>query len=115
MLDLDEIRDRLKQGRDRLDSRMNDLGITSDDDIQRFREDEGFADSGSVAAEKGNTISLAETLSESIADIDAALVRLDSGTFGICTECGATIGEARLDIRPAAKCCLDCASNEVHY
>ena len=44
-----------------------------------------------------------------IAKITAALQRLDSGDFGICTECGMAIEPGRLNAYPYADECIDCA------
>ena len=41
---------------------------------------------------------------------EAALARLADGTFGRCERCSARIGEARLEARPTARLCIDCAS-----
>ena len=43
-----------------------------------------------------------------LADIDAALERLDAGTYGQCIECGTTIAPARLAAHPAAPRCVSC-------
>jgi DnaK suppressor protein len=40
--------------------------------------------------------------------IDAALARLDAGTFGRCTSCGREIPTERLEARPWAALCIDC-------
>jgi DnaK suppressor protein len=40
--------------------------------------------------------------------VDAALTRLEAGTYGICTTCGKPISEARLEALPAAAHCIDC-------
>jgi RNA polymerase-binding transcription factor DksA len=40
--------------------------------------------------------------------IDAALVRLENGTYGICVRCGGPISEARLDAVPQAALCQEC-------
>src|SRR5688572_10556531 len=45
---------------------------------------------------------------EEIAAIDAALERLDKGTYGRCVECGTTIAPARLAQAPAAARCVIC-------
>lgn len=45
---------------------------------------------------------------EEIRDIDAALGRLASGTYGECTQCGTLIPRARLNAYPTAKRCLPC-------
>lgn len=44
-----------------------------------------------------------------MARIDAALKRLDDGSYGECLRCGEEIAERRLEIDPAATLCVDCA------
>ena len=39
---------------------------------------------------------------------DAALARLDDGTFGTCIRCGRPIAPERLDALPWAAHCIDC-------
>ncbi|MGI9419242.1 MAG: TraR/DksA family transcriptional regulator [Geminicoccaceae bacterium] len=41
--------------------------------------------------------------------IDAALRRLDDGSYGECAECGEPIAEKRLALDPSALLCIDCA------
>jgi DnaK suppressor protein len=43
--------------------------------------------------------------------IDAALDRIAKGTYGICTNCGNEIAEARLDAVPATPLCAECAAS----
>ena len=43
-----------------------------------------------------------------LAELKGALVRLKSGTFGVCRECGDPIGISRLHARPGATLCIDC-------
>jgi RNA polymerase-binding transcription factor DksA len=45
-----------------------------------------------------------------LARIDAALARVAAGTYGVCAQCGAPIGAARLQALPAAPLCRDCAA-----
>lgn len=47
---------------------------------------------------------------EELAAIEKALARIDDGSFGQCTECGAAISEARLTALPFAELCRNCAS-----
>jgi len=42
-------------------------------------------------------------------DINSALQRIDNGTFGKCTTCGATISEERLKAIPYTPLCVRCA------
>lgn len=46
---------------------------------------------------------------EELAKITAALLRMDSGEYGVCTECGAEIDHGRLQAYPYADECIDCA------
>ena len=41
-------------------------------------------------------------------DIEAARRRLDEGSYGICTDCGADVGFERLHAEPEAARCIDC-------
>ena len=43
-----------------------------------------------------------------IGEIDAALARIDAGTYGRCTGCQADIPEERLELRPFAGTCVAC-------
>ena len=42
-----------------------------------------------------------------LAAIDAALARIDDGTFGTCEVCGKPIDEERLEALPWATLCID--------
>ena len=44
-----------------------------------------------------------------IASVKRALARIEDGTYGECVRCGADIAPARLDARPEAALCIDCA------
>jgi RNA polymerase-binding protein DksA len=41
-------------------------------------------------------------------DVEAALARLDAGTYGTCTGCGSPVGAERLEALPWAAHCIDC-------
>jgi RNA polymerase-binding protein DksA len=43
-----------------------------------------------------------------LGQIDAALSRIEEGSFGTCTNCGKSIAEERLEARPWASLCIDC-------
>ena len=45
-----------------------------------------------------------------INEINAALKRIDDGTYGICQNCGYEINPDRLDAIPQAALCIKCAS-----
>ena len=101
---LDDLRVELEAERDGLRRQLDDLGASSDSSAAF---DEGFADSGQVAAEQGETRVLAASLSEQLGDVEAALGKLADGTYGRCEQCEAEIGEARLEAMPATRYCID--------
>lgn len=41
-------------------------------------------------------------------EIEAALIRLDQGSYGRCEECGAAIAQERLEILPYTRYCVSC-------
>ncbi|WP_022890708.1 TraR/DksA family transcriptional regulator [Agromyces italicus] len=47
-----------------------------------------------------------------LAEIDRALARIADGSYGFCARCGKRITVARLDARPTATLCIDCARLE---
>ena len=72
--------------------------------------DEGFADSSQVAAEQGEVRVLADNLRALLTEVEHALEKFDRGTYGTCENCGSEIPEARLEAKPAARLCINCAS-----
>jgi DnaK suppressor protein len=90
--------------RDRVTSELESMGV------DRATYDDGFADSGQVTAERGEVDALVGSLRETLSDIDEALSKIDDGSYGRCEQCGAPIGEARLEAMPAARLCIKCAS-----
>ncbi|HSM30905.1 MAG TPA: TraR/DksA family transcriptional regulator [Woeseiaceae bacterium] len=44
-------------------------------------------------------------------EIDAALRRIDEGSYGDCERCERPINPRRLDADPTARLCIDCASS----
>jgi len=47
---------------------------------------------------------------DEISNIQAALSRVESGTYGLCVDCGESIGFQRLQAYPSANRCLQCQS-----
>ena len=50
-----------------------------------------------------------EVLRQEIADIRNALLRLENGSYGVCSACGQAIAPERLDALPMAVRCIRCA------
>jgi len=47
-----------------------------------------------------------------LAEIDAALDRMERGTYGQCVTCGRPIPEDRLEVLPMTPLCMPCHYNE---
>ena len=52
---------------------------------------------------------LSQTDAQEIARIEAALSRIDAGTYGTCVQCGESISKDRLNVVPASPICKTCA------
>ena len=101
------LRGTLENERRHLRAQLDDLGYGGGG-APEF--DEGFADSGQVAAEQGETRGLVMQLRETLAEVERALAKFDDGRFGACEECGGEIAEPRLEAMPATRWCIDCAA-----
>ncbi|HVF75480.1 MAG TPA: TraR/DksA C4-type zinc finger protein [Acidimicrobiales bacterium] len=103
-----EARAQLEQERDDLQRQLAELGFG--DSSGRLEYDANFADSSQVTAERGEAEALANSLRETLTDVETALAKLDTGDYGVCEGCGDRINPARLEAMPAARFCIDCAS-----
>jgi DnaK suppressor protein len=103
-----DLRAQLEQERDELRLRLADLGFA--DGGTGLEYDGNFADSSQVTAERGEAEALANTLRETLLEVEHALAKFDDGTYGTCEGCGNVIAAPRLEAMPAARFCIDCAS-----
>ena len=68
-----------------------------------------MADLGTDNFEQEFTLGLLQNEEQMLQEIDAALHRLDQGTFGRCEECQRPIPKARLQALVYTRHCVDCA------
>ena len=68
-----------------------------------------MADLGTDNFEQEFTLGLLQKEEQLASEIEAALGRIQQGTFGKCEDCGQPIDKARLGAVPYARCCIDCA------
>ncbi len=99
-----EIRAELEREEAHLRGQLGELVPGTDTSLSY---DENFADSGQVAAEMGEAQALAGPLLAQLADVEAALAKLDEGTYGTCEACGNPIADARLEAMPHTRFCID--------
>jgi RNA polymerase-binding transcription factor DksA len=103
------IRERLEQDRDRvgdLIAGMRSEGLDQEQadqsgDLTHY--DQHPADQASDSFEREKDLAILEGLEADLAEIEAALQRLDEGTYGIDEETGEPIDPARLEAFPTAR------------
>lgn len=74
-------------------------------------DDEHDPEGSTLAFERGQLVAQIDRSKTRLVEIDAALIRVEAGTYGVCENCGAEIAEARLEALPAARLCIACASS----
>jgi RNA polymerase-binding protein DksA len=74
--------------------------------------DNHLADTASVTVDREIDYTLEENSEHVLAEIDAALGRIEKGTYGVCTNCGRPIEPERLEFLPYATLCIDCKRRE---
>ena len=83
-----------------------------EDETQEIPSDNHPADVATVTLDREIDYTLEENEERLLKAIDAALERIDSGTFGTCRTCGKPIGEERLEALPYTTQCIDCKRKE---
>lgn len=102
-----DLRAQLERERDDLRRQLAELGFGEGGGLDY---DSNFADSSQVTAERGEAETLAASLKETLDEVESALQKIEAGTYGVCEDCGKHITPARLEAKPAATYCIDCAS-----
>ncbi|MDT0201710.1 TraR/DksA C4-type zinc finger protein [Nocardioides sp. AE5] len=73
-------------------------------------DDEHDPEGATIAFERSQVGSLVRQAAQQLEEIEAALRRVEEGTYGLCERCGSEIAPGRLDARPVARTCIACAS-----
>lgn len=114
-MDPQRARERLLKERDRLASlwaRLNEGGLGRESLRDAMGElslaDQHPSDLGSETFERGKDLALRESTGRLLAQVNAALERLDQGTYGRCQQCGRPISTERLEALPYAERCRTC-------
>jgi DnaK suppressor protein len=74
--------------------------------------DQHMADTATETVDREIDYTLEATDGRLLAEIDAALRRIEEGTYGICVNCGAQIAPERLEAVPWATLCIECKRKE---
>ena len=99
--------------RRRTHSRLADLSDDYAGMVEASRDsnadDEHDPEGATIAFERSQVGAMVDQARARLAEVDAALARLDAGTYGACERCGEPIAAGRLEARPTARRCVDCA------
>ena len=87
---------------------IEELGADPSADEVVFVSDAGFSDRSHSTEERSRLIALVESHRSNLRDVEAALARMDGGTYGICVRCGNPISPERLEALPWAALCIGC-------
>ena len=95
---------------ERLSAAADELAQAQAGEAPDFGDDEGFSEGDSLHVERDRVLSLTAVAKRRIEEVDAALHRLEAGTYGACRSCRHPIPVARLEAVPEATQCVSCAS-----
>lgn len=108
-MDLQEARQSLEQMLRELDSATTTLeneGAGDSSELSHVDQHPGDVASELQDADEQNA--LIENAAQQRAEVEAALARIEDGSYGSCVDCGQPIPDARLEVRPeAARCVAD--------
>ena len=71
-------------------------------------DDEHDPEGATIAFERSQLDTVLRQTERRLAEVEAALVRIEDGTYGTCEACGGAIPAERLEARPAARRCVAC-------
>jgi RNA polymerase-binding protein DksA len=102
---LEEQREALVKQRTHTAESLVEVRIARDGETDDEHDPEG----PTIASEWSRLTGLQTESEKQLRTLDKALARIDDGSFGMCSKCGQPIARARLDARPVAELCIDCA------
>jgi DnaK suppressor protein len=111
-VDTEDFRRRLLEGRKRVVDAIENLhnenpGSLADETDEPTFQDNHLGDLATVTFEREMASSLEENSMHVLAEIDAALQRIEDGTFGLCERCGKPVAIERLEAIPWATLCIE--------
>ena len=108
-------RSRLERDRTELAARVESLQRSFDEMVAASRDsnadDEHDPEGATIAFERAQLVAVLKQANADLVEIDAAIRRLEDGSYGVCERCGLPIAPARLEARPAARRCIGCAAH----
>jgi RNA polymerase-binding protein DksA len=113
VIDVDRFREALLEERRRVEAAIENLhadhpGTMSDETGEDAVYDNHLADTATETYDRELDYTLEENSEHVLAEIEAALKRIEDDTYGVCSNCGKPIPEERLEALPWATLCIDC-------
>ena len=99
-----------RRTRERLADIAGDYAGIVEASLDSNADDEHDPEGATIAFERSQVGALLDQARSHLVEIDAALGRLREGTYGTCEGCGRPIAPGRLEARPTARTCIDCAA-----
>jgi RNA polymerase-binding protein DksA len=109
-VDTERFRTMLLEERKRVEEAIRYLhheGSIVDETDEVTASDNHLAETATVTLDREIDYTLEENSGEVLAAIDAALKRIEDGTYGKCPRCGKEIPEERLEARPWSALCIE--------
>jgi len=113
-IDTDVFRKRLEEERERLTGAVEFLerenpGSIDDElgEIGTGTSDNHLGDTASATFDRELDEGLEEGAQQTLREVEAALQRIEEGSYGVCEVCGEPIGAERLSAIPWARLCID--------
>ncbi len=96
--------------------RYKELVQTLNDEEEDFAKNAyKFSEFGTDTMNREQAFMFLARFEKYLQQIDAALERIENGTYGICRVCGREISEARLKAVPTTTICVACKQKEPHF
>ena len=116
-IDTDRFRRALLEERERVVAALGHIhhenpGSLQDEIGEETMFDNHLGDTATATFDRELGYTLEENEEHLLAEIDAALKRIDDGTYGTCRICGRPIGEERLEAVPWTTLCIDDARKQ---
>ena len=113
-IDTEHFRDALLDERRRVEHALATLRDehrgSLDDEVEETSptNDNHLAETATATLGREIDYTLGDNAEQVLSEIDAALTRVEDGTYGTCVNCGREIPHARLEVNPWASLCIDC-------
>jgi DnaK suppressor protein len=111
---LGKIREQLASDREQIERLITSIQVDMGAFVNARRDaatdDESDPEGPTLAFERSQSSAMLTQSVGHLGEIDAALARMDDGVYGLCTTCNGPIALGRLQARPQASLCIECAA-----